>query len=149
MGENHELVAKTMAIIHREERAYKEAKLQETGLRVSQLRYLWTLYKEDGLAQETLSRRFLTDKANVTRHIKQLERLGMIRRECDTHDKRVQRVYLTKKGHSMRDLIEEVTNTFSDTLTEGFSEKEKKEMLRLLVQMADNARRFAERSSEE
>ncbi len=146
MGGNHEIVTKSMSIIHRAEHTYKEAKLEETGLRVSQLRYLWTLYQEDGMSQEQLRQRFMTDKANVTRHIKQLEKLGVIRRECDARDKRMQRVFLTEKGHSMKDLIAEVTDTWSDILTQGFSKKEKDDVLRLLVQMADNATRFAEGS---
>ncbi|HEM1748225.1 TPA: MarR family transcriptional regulator, partial [Listeria monocytogenes] len=117
----------------------KNKKLLETGLNIGQLRYLWTLYKEDGISQESMAKRFMVDKASVTRHIKRLEELGMIRREIDAKDRRIQRIFVTETGFQMRDLIEEVTAEWSALLTANFSEKEKDDLMHLIGRLSDNA----------
>lgn len=117
----------------------KIKKLLETGLNIGQLRYLWTLYKEDGISQESMAKRFMVDKASVTRHIKRLEELGMIRREIDAKDRRIQRIFVTETGFQMRDLIEEVTAEWSALLTANFSEKEKDDLMHLIGRLSDNA----------
>ncbi|HAO5847168.1 TPA: MarR family transcriptional regulator, partial [Listeria monocytogenes] len=126
-------------IIHRSESTFKNKKLLETGLNIGQLRYLWTLYKEDGISQESMAKRFMVDKASVTRHIKRLEELGMIRREIDAKDRRIQRIFVTETGFQMHDLIEEVTAEWSALLTANFSEKEKDDLMHLIGRLSDNA----------
>ncbi|EAF8580887.1 MarR family transcriptional regulator [Listeria monocytogenes] len=139
MADRQESLAKAIAIIHRSESTFKNKKLLETGLNIGQLRYLWTLYKEDGISQESMARRFMVDKASVTRHIKRLEELGMIRREIDAKDRRIQRIFVTETGFQMRDLIEEVTAEWSALLTANFSEKEKDDLMHLIGRLSDNA----------
>ncbi|EKY8304600.1 MarR family transcriptional regulator [Listeria monocytogenes] len=139
MADRQESLAKAIAIIHRSESTFKNKKLLETGLNIGQLRYLWTLYKEDGISQESMAKRFMVDKASVTRHIKRLEELGMIRREIDTKDRRIQRIFVTETGFQMRDLIEEVTAEWSALLTANFSEKEKDDLMHLIGRLSDNA----------
>ncbi|EAD9710844.1 MarR family transcriptional regulator [Listeria monocytogenes] len=139
MADRQESLAKAIAIIHRSESTFKNKKLLETGLNIGQLRYLWTLYKEDGISQESMAKRFMVDKASVTRHIKRLEELGMIRREIDAKDRRIQRIFVTETGFQMRDLIEEVTAQWSALLTANFSEKEKDDLMHLIGRLSDNA----------
>lgn len=139
MADRQEFLTKAIAIIHRSESTFKNKKLLKTGLNIGQLRYLWTLYKEDGISQESMAKRFMVDKASVTRHIKRLEELGMIRREMDAKDRRIQRIFVTDTGYKMRDLIEEVTKEWSVRLTAGFSEKEKDDLMHLIGRLSDNA----------
>ncbi|AEO40191.1 TPA: MarR family transcriptional regulator [Listeria monocytogenes] len=139
MADRQESLAKAIAIVHRSESTFKNKKLLETGLNIGQLRYLWTLYKEDGISQESMAKRFMVDKASVTRHIKRLEELGMIRREIDAKDRRIQRIFVTETGFQMRDLIEEVTAEWSALLTANFSEKEKDDLMHLIGRLSDNA----------
>ncbi|MBC1248985.1 MarR family transcriptional regulator [Listeria welshimeri] len=139
MADRQEFLTKAIAIIHRSESTFKNKKLLKTGLNIGQLRYLWTLYKEDGISQESMAKRFMVDKASVTRHIKRLEELGMIHREMDAKDRRIQRIFVTDTGYQMRDLIEEVTKEWSARLTAGFSEKEKDDLMHLIGRLSDNA----------
>ncbi|MBC1948366.1 MarR family transcriptional regulator [Listeria welshimeri] len=139
MADRQEFLTKAIAIIHRSESTFKNKKLLKTGLNIGQLRYLWTLYKEDGISQESMAKRFMVDKASVTRHIKRLEELGMIRREMDAKDRRIQRIFVTDTGYQMRDLIEEVTKEWSARLTAGFSEREKDDLMHLIGRLSDNA----------
>ncbi|WP_181249482.1 MarR family winged helix-turn-helix transcriptional regulator [Listeria seeligeri] len=139
MSDRQESLAKAIAIIHRSESTFKNKKLLKTGLNIGQLRYLWTLYKEDGISQESMAKRFMVDKASVTRHIKRLEELGMIRREIDVKDRRIQRIFVTEKGFMMRELIEETTADWSTMLTAGFSEAEQDSLFQLLGRLSENA----------
>ncbi|WP_149808171.1 MarR family winged helix-turn-helix transcriptional regulator, partial [Listeria monocytogenes] len=79
------------------------------------------------------------DKASVTRHIKRLEELGVIRREIDAKDRRIQRIFVTEAGCRMHDLIEEVTAEWSALLAANFSEKEKDDSLHLIGRLSANA----------
>ncbi|WP_163651756.1 MarR family winged helix-turn-helix transcriptional regulator [Listeria sp. PSOL-1] len=139
MAEKLEIIAKSISIIHRAEDAYKNDRLASIGLNRGQLRYLWALYQEDGITQESLAKRFLTDKANVTRHMKRLKELDMVKCSVNPADKRTHRVFLTEKGQRIRPLIEDTTLCWNDFLTAGFTEQERNELLRLLLKMAENA----------
>ncbi|WP_239253668.1 MarR family winged helix-turn-helix transcriptional regulator [Listeria ilorinensis] len=145
MSERHEQMTKDISIIHRAEWVFKNERLKDTGLNKGQLRYLYTLYRHDGLTQETLAKRFMTDKANVTRHMNRLEELDLICRESDPSDKRVHRIFVTEKGWELQELIEEITTKWSECVTAGLSEQEKNELLRLLDKMKANSLEVIER----
>lgn len=139
MAEHYEIIAKSMSIVNRNGNAFKLDRLRKYGLGVGQLRYITTLYHENGLSQDTIVKRFMVDKANVARHIRRLEELEMIRREVDKQDKRKHRIYLTDKGKAVQPDIEETMKAWSGILTEGFSDAERAQLLDLLVRMAENA----------
>lgn len=139
MVKHYEIIAKSMSIVNRCGNTFKLERLKEYGLGVGQLRYITTLYHNDGLSQDTIVKRFMVDKANVARHIHRLEELGMVRREVNQQDKRKHMVYLTDKGKSVQPFIEETMKAWFGILTDGFSEAEREQLLDLLLRMADNA----------
>ncbi|MBC1371550.1 MarR family transcriptional regulator [Listeria booriae] len=147
MVARYEIIAKSMSIVNRCGNTFKLNRLKEHGLGVGQLRYITTLYRDGGLSQDTIVKRFMVDKANVARHIQRLEELGMIRREVDQTDKRKHLVYLTDKGQEIQPIIEETMKTWSGILTDGFTEEEREQLVHLLVRMAENAQNFQEEVS--
>lgn len=68
-----------------------------------QFRVLSHLWQDDGLQQTELAHCTNRNRANVTRIIDILEREGIVERRDDISDRRIFRVYLTKKGKSLRE----------------------------------------------
>lgn len=67
-----------------------------------QFRVLSHLWEKEGLQQTELAVCTNRNRANVTRIIDILERQGIAERRGDQNDRRVFKIYLTEKGHSLK-----------------------------------------------
>ena len=65
----------------------------------------------DGISMSGLAHKLGLDNSTLTRNIQKLDKLGLVLRKQDTFDKRVFRVYLTKKGQA---IVEEFENLLLD-----------------------------------
>ena len=74
---------------------------REFGLTESQLGVLETLYHLGPLGQGQLCQKILRSGSNVTTVVDNLERDGLVRRERDPRDRRVQVVNLTERGRTV------------------------------------------------
>jgi MarR family transcriptional regulator, 2-MHQ and catechol-resistance regulon repressor len=74
---------------------------REHGLTESQLAVLEALLHLGPLQQGQLCQKILRSGSNVTTVVDNLERDGMVRRERDSADRRIQRVSLTDKGREL------------------------------------------------
>ena len=76
----------------------------DEGLPVTpdQFRVLTHLWEKDGLQQSELATCTNRNRANVTRIIDILEKKDIVRRLPDPNDRRVQKIFLTEKGKSLR-----------------------------------------------
>jgi MarR family 2-MHQ and catechol resistance regulon transcriptional repressor len=71
------------------------------GLTESQLGVLEALYHLGPLSQAQLGEKLLTSASNLTTVVRNLERDGLIRRERDDRDARIQMVHLTTAGRRL------------------------------------------------
>lgn len=78
----------------------KQQKLPITPEQFSVLSYLW---QKDGLQQSELALCTNRNRANITRIIDILEREGVVERRDDENDRRVFRIFLTRKGKTIRE----------------------------------------------
>ena len=74
---------------------------KEFGLTESQLAVLEALFHLGPLAQGELCRKILRSGSNVTTVVDNLERDGLVRRERDEADRRIQIVHLTDAGREL------------------------------------------------
>nr|WP_249316846.1 MarR family transcriptional regulator [Bacillus sp. FJAT-50079] len=118
-------------------RNYSEM-LRELNLHVGQDQLLCRLWKEDGITQIQLSERLKCEPPTVANTVKALENYGLIYRQRDEIDGRVNRVYLTAKGKEVKAPIEKVWRKQQDKLLEGISAEERLLLKKLLKRMADN-----------
>ena len=71
----------------------------------------------DGIPISNLAYKLGLDNSTLTRNIQKLEKLGLVNREPDKYDKRVQRVVLTKDGISLvKSLSEDLDDQNSNIL---------------------------------
>ena len=95
------------------------------GITVDQFRLLTMLWKEDGTTQQQLADKLGRDRAGVTRMTDILEEQGILVRVADKSDRRVNLLYLTKKGREMEPLAAAAAQRALDDMTKDFSPEEK------------------------
>lgn len=118
---------------------YREQALEGTGLGPCQTPYLMTLYYNEGISQEALSRKLNLHKSTVARQLGTLEKDGFVRREPDPEDHRQMLIYPTEKARSMEDKVRSVLSAWSQFLLEDFTPEEKEMALNLMERIAAKA----------
>jgi len=117
---------------------YFNEKLREIGISPGQIFVLKYLYHHDGIHQEVLVNNCQVHKANVTRAIAKLEENDLVKRKSDPKDKRANLLYTTDKARSIKKEFMSIFSSWTDLLTEGFSEDEKQLCYEFLDRMANN-----------
>ena len=93
---------------------------------------LANLIRQDGQTLASLSRRMLVTAGNVTGLVDRAERDGLVERRADPQDRRLSRVFLTKKGRALIvSLLPRHASLVADLL-QGLDAKERRELRRLL-----------------
>ena len=89
-----------------------------------------SLVRTEGLGLAELARRSMVAPTVITGIVDRLERQGLIRREADTHDRRVNRLVLTEAGQELRVSVERALVAEVAAQLGDFTEDELKEMQR-------------------
>ncbi|MFO7946202.1 MAG: MarR family winged helix-turn-helix transcriptional regulator [Armatimonadota bacterium] len=138
-----------LGMLHSFTRRYFSRAMDEYGLPGKSLMFLGYLGRHDGASQDDIASHFLFNKGYVARTLTKLEDAGLVKREVDEEDRRVNRVHLTDKGRQMRKKLKGVGSKWSQQLTAGFSEDERKQLLGYLARMAENAADYLESDGSE
>lgn len=109
------------------------------GIRSAQLAVLFTLLKNEGLPISTIARRVGMGKSSLTGLVDRMAAKGLVRREADPEDARVQRIVLEANGEALAKRAASPLRRYNRALLEPFSELEQDVIARFLVHVADNA----------
>ena len=112
---------------------------REMGISAGTWFTLALLARKDGMSQGELSHRFEIDPSRVTRLAKRLEREGLLRRERDSEDARVVRMYLTEKGRGLIEGLSGRRERFDQRIGAVLSQEELEELRRMLGVLAEAA----------
>ena len=85
---------------------------------------LFNRYDAEGLSQEELASVLFLDKAVVTRSLTLLEQKGLVRREQDTHDRRVKRIFLTEYAKTQKEFFQGIIKSWVKYLASGMDPDE-------------------------
>lgn len=97
------------------------------------------LYKNDGKVQiNTIYNTLLKQKTTITEMINRLVKLGYIKKEKCTEDRRVTYVVLTEKSLAFKDDFQNISKKLLDQTLKGFTEEEKVEFVRLISKATKN-----------
>lgn len=80
---------------------------------------------------------------SLSRVLNNLEGLGFIYRETSDTDKRSVKVYLTELGREKRKIAKDVVREFNEYLSNSFSERERANMIKMLVKINELATNYA------
>ncbi len=134
----HKSHGQRIGYLSRMSHRYFSEKLGAMGIGPGQTFILKSLYHEDGVHQESLVDNCQLHKANVARALAKLEENGLVKRESDLNDKRAKLIRLTPKAIEIKDDFFTAFRSWSEMLTQGFTDKEKELSFELLDRMAAN-----------
>lgn len=134
-------VDKSVIVLFRQMNLFLNRELLDEKLTSSDVLYLALLYEQDGRTQDEMAEAYTVDRAATTRSLQGLEKKGLVRREVDTFDRRIRRVYLTEKAMQYRTAIRRM----ADALFEGMSEEEVKAFMEQVEAMGQRARHLNQR----
>ncbi len=128
---NEDLAGKIREV-HRQFGRVLQQRIGELGLTLGTWYFLRALWEEDGLSQRELSHRIGTMEPTTVSALNAMERLGLVRRERDPHDKRRRRVFLTDHGRSLKDEALGLLDELDRQALAGFSKAEAEQLHGLL-----------------
>ena len=140
-------VDKSVIVLFRQMNLFLNRELLDEKLTSSDVLYLALLYEQDGRTQDEMAEAYTVDRARAatTRSLQGLEKKGLVRREVDTFDRRIRRVYLTEKAMQYRTAIRRMADDLADALFEGMSEEEVKAFMEQVEAMGQRARMLNQR----
>ncbi|WP_179243902.1 MarR family winged helix-turn-helix transcriptional regulator [Tistlia consotensis] len=124
--------------VHRQFGRVLQQRISELGLTLGTWYFLRALWEEDGLSQRELSQRIGTMEPTTVSALNAMERLGLVRRERDPHDKRRRRVYLTDHGRSLKGEALGLLGELDRQALQGFSGADVGQLHTLLDSVAEN-----------
>ncbi|WP_022793026.1 MarR family winged helix-turn-helix transcriptional regulator [Marinococcus halotolerans] len=133
-------VGKWAAVIQRYTHQYIEKRFNHFGLGNTEVLVLLTLYDQENVPQEYITRQIVMDKATITRAMKRLEEKGYLYRKESAVDRREKIVFLTEAARKIEVEISEAMREWTDIMTKEFTKEEKQTLLRLMEKAADGAR---------
>jgi DNA-binding MarR family transcriptional regulator len=114
---------------------FKENNIPISREQWSVLAVLWI---QDGCSQQFIANETDRDKPSTTRLIDTLEKEGYIYRQGDLNDKRINLIFLTKKGKDLEKSINPIIEKTLIDATIGISDKEKKTVKSVFEKVYNN-----------
>lgn len=96
------------------------------------------LWDQDGLATSVLGDRLRQVGGTLTGVIDRMEERGLVRRERDTQDRRVWRIWLTQAGRDLETVLPPHVQSLRNRMLQGFSEAEQKQLSEWIDRMLTN-----------
>ncbi|EPG64203.1 MarR family transcriptional regulator [Leptospira wolffii] len=99
---------------------------------------LFALAMSKKVPMQEIARMIDRDKSTLTALVDKLEDLGYVERVKDGQDQRVVNLQLTRKAYGIRPVMLGISRSLLSGLYKGFTEPEKKELVRLLDKLYKN-----------
>ncbi|WP_426486897.1 MarR family winged helix-turn-helix transcriptional regulator [Leptospira interrogans] len=99
---------------------------------------LFALVKKNKAQMQDIAKMINRDKSTLTALVDKLEVLGLVARTKDSEDQRIIHLELTPKADSVRPVLLGISRSLLGNLYKGFTENEKKELVRLLMKLYQN-----------
>jgi DNA-binding MarR family transcriptional regulator len=106
-------------------RAAADDAMRIHGVRVGQNIVLEALWQEDGLTPRQLALRLHMATPTVVNTAKRMEAAGLVRRQPDTEDRRLVRIFLTDTARAIRAAIEEERDQLERRATKSLTDIER------------------------
>jgi len=119
-------------------KAYQKAhgifkrRLQANGLTPIQHLILEALWLEEGLSAGEIGKRLVLDSATLSGVLDRMAEAGWVLKETDPEDKRIVRVYLSRKAQTLRQTLSWEREKANEEILQGFTLEEKVLLKRLL-----------------
>ncbi len=119
--------------------ALTKERLAGFGVTPTQYALLRVLWETDGLSGAELGQRLKLDAATVTGLLDRLETAGFLERQPHPEDRRVNLVFLSKKGRSLRKPLMDEVHRISAEVEARFSAKDMRRLRLALTELGEVA----------
>ncbi len=119
------------------------ARIRPLGLTTGTFPALLELWENDGLTQKQLVERLDIEQATMANTLSRMERDGLIRREKDPGDGRVQRIRLTERARALRDPAIAAATAENEDALHALSDEESAEFISLMQKIIAARKRRA------
>ena len=119
------------------------ARIRPLGLTPGTFPALLELWEGDGLTQKALVERLDIEQATMANTLARMERDGLVRREKDNNDGRVQRVRLTDRAKGLRDAAIEAAKSVNNETMAGLTVEEQHQLIELMQKVIYRDQTFA------
>ncbi|MDZ7959891.1 MAG: MarR family transcriptional regulator [Aulosira sp. DedQUE10] len=107
-------------------------KLEPFGLTPFHWLVLCCLWEEDGLPTSSIGDRLKQVGGTLTGVLDRMEERGLVRRERDTHDRRIWRIWLTDAGRELETILPPISAELREQAMSGISASERELFSQLL-----------------
>ncbi|AYA75965.1 MarR family transcriptional regulator [Bacillus sp. Y1] len=111
---------------------------KEYDLTKGQYLYLVRICENPGIIQEKLAEMIKVDRTTAARAIKKLEINGFIEKKEDQYNKKIKKLFATKKGENVFPFIKRENNYSNIVALDGFTENEVETIFNLLQRVRKN-----------
>ena len=113
-------------------RRWLTPRLTPLDITYEQFVVLTRLWHKSDLSQTELADEIFVDKSSLARMLRRMEEAGLIRRDVDETDFRVNLVNLTPKGRALEDVVAPLREKGLTQAIQGLSAEEVSELQRML-----------------
>lgn len=115
-----------------------QERLEPFGLTPFHWVVLCCLWQEDGLATSSIGERLQQVGGTLTGVLDRMEERGLVRRERDSRDRRIWRIWLTEAGKELEAVLPPIAMEIREQAMAGFSTAEQEQLSRLIDQAIAN-----------
>ncbi|WP_210458973.1 MarR family winged helix-turn-helix transcriptional regulator [Vibrio crassostreae] len=112
-----------------------DLELKKHGLSIALWPTLMCLWEEEGVTQRDIAAKSKVENSTTTRTLDKLEKLELVERRADPHSRRSFRIYLTKKGKALEEVLIPIPVKLNEELMAALDTKEQQQMISLLKKM--------------
>ena len=107
-------------------------RLEPYGLTPFHWVVLCCLWQEDGLATSSIGEKLQQVGGTLTGVLDRMEQRGLVRRERDTRDRRVWRIWLTEAGEELKYILPPIAIEIREQALKGISEPQREQLSEML-----------------
>lgn len=111
---------------------------REYNLAKGQYLYLTRIHENPGIIADKLAELLMVDRTTASRSIKKLEEHGFVRKEIDTTNKKIKRLFLTETGAALYPIIISENQYSTNVALNNLDEEDILKLTTLLEKMAVN-----------
>jgi len=137
-------IAQMLSELARSRVQYITDRMQPHGLKACHAINLSHICGRPGISQDALTRLRHADKSSIARQVATLEEEGFITRVPCQDDKRIMKLYPTRKATELLPVITEILEYWENLLTQDFSGEEIQTLTSLLSRMKPRAASWKE-----
>jgi DNA-binding MarR family transcriptional regulator len=116
-----------------------QERLEPLGLTPFHWVVLCCLWQEDGLAIGSIGEKLQQVGGTLTGVIDRMEERGLVRRERDSQDRRIWRIWLTDSGQELQQVLPPIVLEFQEQILKDIPLAKRKQLSSLLDRMIINA----------